>query len=313
MKSLVLLTALCAPLAIRAADVPTLTLVAEVKGFASPESVASDGTHYYVSNVGKELKPMDKDGDGFISRMDPKGGALELHFIDGLNAPKGLLVRDGTLYVCDVDVLLGFDLATKKKTLELSFAKDGVKFLNDVCAAPNGKLFVSATDKNTVYLADPKDKSAKAITFDTAPKGPNGLATMPYDGETILVVAEWGTDDKPNGSLRGYKLNATFTHGTLEPNDESFPIKNGFKDGLAIATADGQPAGFLHSDWVDFKPGGKVHLLSEGGYYDLKIPNGPVGGPADMSYDSKTSTLALPCMLDGRVLLLTLKLPAKES
>lgn len=309
MKPLILLTLLCAAPATLADEVPTLTLKAEVKGFASPESVASDGTHYYVSNVGKELKPMDKDGDGFISRMDTKGENLELHFIDGLNAPKGMLVRDGTLYVCDVDALLGFDLATRNKTLEISFAKDGVKFLNDVCAAPGGKLFVSATDKNALYLADPKEKSATVIRLDTAPKGPNGLATLPFDGKTILVVAEWGTDDKPNGSLRGYKLDDTLTQGTQEANDSDFPIKDGFLDGLAILEADGEPSGFLHTDWVDFVSGGKIYLLGESGYHDLKIPKGPVGGPADFHYDAKTSTLALPCMLDNRVLLLGLKLP----
>jgi sugar lactone lactonase YvrE len=309
MKPLVLFSVLCAPLAMRAAEAPTLTLKAERKGFASPESVASDGTHYYVSNVGKELKPMDKDGDGFISRMDANGDELDLHFIDGLNAPKGMLVSDGTLFVCDVDVLLGFDLATRKKTLELSFAKDGVQFLNDVCAAPDGRLFVSATDKNALYLADPKGKSAAPIQLDIAPKGPNGLATLDYDGATILVVAEWGDDDKPNGSLRGYKLDATFTKGTREANDEDFPVKSGFKDGLALVTADGKPVGFLHSDWVDFKSGGKVYLLCESGYHDLAIPKGPVGGPADLFYDSKASTLALPCMIDGRLLLLKLNLP----
>ena len=115
--------------------------------------------------------------------MDLKGENLELRFIDGLNAPKGLLVREGTLFVCDVDTLLAFDLATKKKSFELSFAKDGVKFLNDVCATPNDLLIVSATDQNKVYLVTPKDKSFTAIQLDKAPKGPNGLA--------FITVDEW--------------------------------------------------------------------------------------------------------------------------
>ena len=91
MKTIALLSTV---LTLHLAAAPSLKLLAEVKGCASPESVATDGSHYYVSNVGKELKPTDKDGDGFISRMDLKGENLELRFIDGLNAPKGLLVRE---------------------------------------------------------------------------------------------------------------------------------------------------------------------------------------------------------------------------
>lgn len=292
---------------------PKLTLLAEVKGFSSPESVASDGSHCYVSNVGKELKPTEKDGDGFISRMDPDGRNLELRFIDGLNAPKGLLVAGGTLYACDVDVLLGFNLATREKTLEISFAKDGVRFLNDVCAGPEGTLFVSATDKNAIYKVDPKGKSFTAIRFDAAPKGPNGLAFVTADEERYLLVAEWGADDKPNGSIRCYTLGESLLEGTEEEPDDDFPIKNGYQDGVAILTdKEGKPTGLLHSDWVDFKPGGKLFLTALEGvveYHSLAIPSGPVAGPADFLYDTKTSTIALPCMIDGRVLLLKLTVP----
>jgi len=292
---------------------PKLTLLAEVKGFSSPESVASDGSHCYISNVGKELKPTEKDGDGFISRMDSKGQNLELRFIDGLNAPKGLLVVGGTLYACDVDVLLGFNLATKEKTLEISFANDGVKFLNDVCAGPEGTLFVSATDKNAVYKVDPKGKSFTAIRFDAVPKGPNGLAFIGAEDERYLLVAEWGAENKPTGSIRCYNLDEALLEGTEDKPDEDFPIKNGFQDGVAILTGkDGEPTGLLHSDWVDFKPGGKLFLTTLAGeieHHSLTIPSGPVAGPADFLYDAKTSTIALPCMIDGRVLLLKLTAP----
>lgn len=160
---------------------PSLKLVSEVKGFSSPESAAWDGSHYLVSNVGKELKPTAKDGDGFISRMDAKGENLKLDFITGLNAPKGLLVIGNTLYVCDIDVLLGFDLESGKKNFEVSFAADGVTFLNDICAAGEGRAMVSATDKNMVYLVDLREKSATPLKFDHAPKGPNGLAFVVAD------------------------------------------------------------------------------------------------------------------------------------
>jgi hypothetical protein len=318
MRPPLFLATLLAPLALHAADEPKLSLLAEVKGFASPESVASDGSHYLVSNVGKELKPTEKDGDGFISRMDLKGQNLELRFIEGLNAPKGLLALGGTLYVCDVDVLLGFNLTTKEKTLEISFANNGVTFLNDVCAGPKGTLFVSATDKNAIYKVDLKEKSAKPIEFDKSPNGPNGLAFFEAeqsDKIQMVVVAEWGTDGKANGVIRAYRLDDELLLGTEDVPGDDFPIKPGLKDGLAFVVPDkssGVDSPFcLHSDWVAAKPGGKLLLLLMQGLrsFDLAIPSGPVAGPADFFYEPKTGTVALPCMLEGRVLLLSLKLP----
>ncbi len=315
MKTAALLFTLFALPQLMAAEAPTLTLIAEVKGFASPESVAWDGTHYYVSNVGKELKPMDKDGDGSISRMDAKGENLELKFIDKLNAPKGMLVAGKTLYVCDIDVLLGFDLASGEKTFEISFAKDGVQFLNDVCAAGAGKLLVSATDKNKVYVVDTEKKSATEIAFDKAPNGPNGLAFFKQDDDHCLLLVEWGRDNQPNGNLRGYLLDDTLLKGTLQESPEDFPVKNGYLDGLAtIYDAKGEPQCALYSDWVAFKPEGKVYWIGEGGsgkttQVALKIPMGPPGGPADFFFEPKGSVLVLPCMLEGRVLLLKAEWP----
>lgn len=295
---------------------PSLKLVSEVKGFSSPESAAWDGTHYFVSNVGKELKPTEKDGDGFISRMDAKGENLKLDFITGLNAPKGLLVVGNTLYACDIDMLLGFDLESGKKNFEISFAADGVKFLNDICAAGDGRAMVSATDKNMVYLVDLKEKSAKPLKFDHAPKGPNGLAFVVADvagqeqGDPYLLVAEWGAEGKPDGNLRLFGLDATLINAEEEEKPEDFPVKDGYLDGVTVIMEDGSPETLLYSDWVGFKPGGKLLLCNpedENSLSELEIPKGPVAGPADFLHDAGTGALVLPCMMDGRVLIMKLE------
>ena len=61
-------------------------------------------------------------------------------------------------------------------------------------------------------------------------------------------------------------------------------------------------------NWVSGKPEGKLFWSGETpeSVVSLDVPSGPVGGPADFYIDSKTSVLTLPCMLDGRVLLLKL-------
>ncbi len=313
------LLALLTTLQLMAGDNPSLDLIAEVKGFSHPESVAWDGSFYYVSDIGKEMKPTDKDGDGSIFRMDAKGEKLEADFITKLNAPKGLLVIKNTLYVCDIDTLLGFDLETKKKTFEVSFAKDGVTFLNDVCSAGDGKLFVSATDKNKIYLVDVVGKSAKEVTLDKAPNGPNGLVFWKEENDAYLVVVEWGGENKPNGIIKGYNLDETLLKGTYDAMPEDSRLKSGYLDGVALmSNTKGATTGLLYSDWVDFKPVGKLFCLSRGEsdqmqITSLDIPKGPPGGPADFFYDPKTSNIALPCMLEGRVLLLHLNSPKNSE
>jgi HEAT repeat protein len=311
MKHIPFFTALLSLQQIMAAEAPALKLVAEVKGFANPASVAWDGTYYYVSNVGKELNPSSKDGDGFISRMDANGANLQREFIFKLNAPKGLLVAGKTLYVCDIDVLMGFDLATRKKTLEISFAKDGVQLLNDVCAADEGKLLVSATDKNKIYLIDLPRKTYAEVKFDKGPIAPKGLAYANRDGERVICVAGWGTDNLPNGEIVFYTLDNSLLNVTRQRPPVAH-MKAGYLDGVALAFPSDKEFILLYSNWVDFKSAGKLCCLSKNRrnlVLSLPIPKGPVAGPADFLYGPETSIIALPCMMDGRVLLLELQLP----
>ena len=100
---------------------------------------------------------------------------------------------------------------------------------------------------------------------------------------------------------------------TYQEVPADFPVKSGLLDGMAIIYKDDKPLGLLYSDWVEIKPAGKLLLLEPRSVrrntpISLDIPHGPAGGPADFFYNPKDFVLALPCMLDGRVLLLELEL-----
>ena len=83
--------------------------------FADPESVPDDieSDLSLVSNVNGAV--MQKDGNGFISRVSPEGQVLALKWIDGadpklhLNAPKGMAISAGVLFVADLDRIRKFD------------------------------------------------------------------------------------------------------------------------------------------------------------------------------------------------------------
>jgi len=74
--------------------------------FRTPESVLYDAGKniLYVSNI--DGSPDTKDGNGFISTMGPAGNLIQLEWVTGLNAPKGMGVYQDLLYVTDIDELV---------------------------------------------------------------------------------------------------------------------------------------------------------------------------------------------------------------
>jgi hypothetical protein len=105
MRPVVVLAATITILSIAAASAAPRFLW-EVKGLAQPESVVEDPTTgvIYVSNINGAV--MQKDGNGFISRLTANGKMLERQWVKGLNAPTGLALHDRTLYAADVDQLI---------------------------------------------------------------------------------------------------------------------------------------------------------------------------------------------------------------
>jgi DNA-binding beta-propeller fold protein YncE len=61
----------------------------EASGFKQPESVVFDRAAgaIYVSNVNGD--PMQKDGNGFISKLGPDGKVVTIEWVKGLDSPTG--------------------------------------------------------------------------------------------------------------------------------------------------------------------------------------------------------------------------------
>ncbi|MCK5432236.1 MAG: hypothetical protein KAJ03_05795, partial [Gammaproteobacteria bacterium] len=87
-----------------------LELAWEMSGFNNPESVVyhESTDTLFVSSVNGS--PVEKDGNGYISKVLLDGTMLSRQWIIGLNAPKGLAIHDNTLYVSDIDTLLEIDI-----------------------------------------------------------------------------------------------------------------------------------------------------------------------------------------------------------
>jgi hypothetical protein len=108
---------------------------------------SADGAFLYVSNVAGEGDA--RDGNGFVARITPDGRMLEREWARGLDAPKGLGLVGGTLYVADVTRLVALDAATGAERAR--FEAPGAKFLNDVAVLADGTVLVSDSGTARIF------------------------------------------------------------------------------------------------------------------------------------------------------------------
>jgi hypothetical protein len=59
---------------------------------------------------------LEKDGNGYISRLTPDGKMASAKWVTGLNAPKGLRSAGSTLWVSDIDEIVAIDIGSGKIT-----------------------------------------------------------------------------------------------------------------------------------------------------------------------------------------------------
>lgn len=267
----------------------------EADGFNHPESVLVDGNRVAVSNVGKEPKPMDKDGDGYISLLNKKGEIINKNFITGLNAPKGMaFVRrgfGGTLYVADIDEVKGFDANSKKQVFSLVF--EGVNFLNDITKKDADTLYVSATDSGKIYEVNTKTKEYKVIAELV---GANGLV---YDDGRIYAVQLGSSAQNLFGG--GGKL--------VEIDPASGKVTELAKAGGILDGIQKVGDTIYFSDWVKFEKAGVIRTYNVKTKAEGELALDKIGGPADFWIDTKTNKLWIPKMLEGKVLSVDLKQP----
>jgi len=144
-----------------------------------PESVMYDGINnvLYVSNING--KPLEKNGKGFISLVSLDGKVLEKQWMTGFDAPKGMGIFKGMLFVSDIDRVYQIDISKKKITATV-IAWDAL-FLNDIAIDKQGTVYVSDMKTSKIYRLQDK-KINKWITLDYP--NANGMLMA---GDKVLV------------------------------------------------------------------------------------------------------------------------------
>lgn len=157
----------------------TLKLLWETEAkLTTCESVLHDDSEdvLYVANINGG--PDQKDGNGFISKVSMDGKITEEQWVKGMDAPKGMGLRDGKLYVTDIDRVHEID--TKSGKITKTYPVQGSKFLNDI-AVDNDKVYISDNRGGSVYVIE----DGKLSTFMDKLQGPNGLFS---DGGDLLMA-----------------------------------------------------------------------------------------------------------------------------
>lgn len=255
----------------------------EFDGFASPESIYGNKHGIFVSNVGKELLPLEKDNDGFISKLDSNGNIIEKKFISNLNAPKGMNSIDDILYVADIDTIKGFDLNNKKEVFNLPI-KNAV-FLNAIEILDNNTLLVSDTGTGIIHVIDiNNNKYDTFVKLDSKFGGPNGLLLDKNNNR--LIVVGYDPAGKSKGSVVAIDLNNKKQLAITKPL--------GALDGIVFA----KNGDMLVSDWGEDLKGVIYRIDKNGNVKTIKMDF--VKGPADMFSDGKN--LWIPKMAESKIL-----------
>ncbi|MFL0685917.1 MAG: ATP-binding protein [Algoriphagus aquaeductus] len=195
---------------------PTLTLLWETAdSLMTNESVLFDdatGT-IYVSNI-EGQDPLGKDGKGSIGIISKEGKIVNPAWVSGLNAPKGMAISNGKLYVTDIDEFVEIDIATAK--VSNKWKVEGAQFLNDV-AAHNGTVYF--TDMTTGKVHAYADGAISTISEGN--ESINGIAVA-TDGTIYGLDAsglkKWNAD----GTTTVLNTNVTGGDGLVILGDGNF-------------------------------------------------------------------------------------------
>jgi hypothetical protein len=237
--------------------------------FKVPESVLFDAENnvLYVSNIdGKD--PWAADGAGSIGKMDANGKSIVVDWVKGLQAPKGMGLYKGMLYVADLtDVVV---INTNSGVIEKRIAVPGAMGLNDISVDQYGILYVSDSKGKKVYRVE----NGQATLFLENLKGPNGVLAHLDD---FYVLDAGGM----------YRMNKDKTLSLITEGME------GGTDG--IENINGKE--FIISCWQ----GVLWHISSDGSKQQLLDTRAEKKNTADIGMDAKNKIIYVPTFWSNTV------------
>jgi len=229
---------------------------------------------WFVSNTGPP--PTGSTSSGWIARLDATDKRPDPYWLTGLNAPRGMAIAGGRLYVADQGEVVVIDM--EKRLVQTRHAIRKARLLHGVAADGEGNVYVSDTLANTIYRLPAGGTPERFLASDRL-EGPTGLAVQGSD----LLVAGWGVITDPAtlatrvlGRLQRVDLRTKAVRPIL-----AAPL--GHLDGLAV-----RDDGYLVTDRRD----GKLIWVSASGA--TRVVRGGLKGPGGIGVASRQRVVAVP-------------------
>lgn len=247
---------------------------------STPESVYYCKNHnvLFVSNINGN--PLEKDNNGFISTLTPEGNIVELKWVTGLNAPKGMAVYYDRLFVTDINRIAEIDIITK--SIVKFYIIKGSIFLNDIVIDKNGDIYISDMQAKSIY----KITGSKIERWINSEKiiNPNGLSIS----NGFLFV---GTSD------RILKIQLS------DKAISDYLLNTGSVDGLVYFGVDH----LIYSDWE-----GSIYFAGLGKESMKIIDTSALKiNAADIEFIEEKGIILVPTFFDNRIMAYKLKMSQK--
>ena len=244
--------------------------------FKVPESVCfcKKQNAIFVSNING--KPLEKNHNGFISKLTHDGSIIKLEWVKGLHAPKGMGVYKERLFVTDIDRIAEIDIKTEQ--IIRFYDVPDAKFLNDIVIDPSGIIYISDMQTNIIYQL--YNGVVKKWLSSNSVIGPNGLCI--WKGSLFI-----GTREK---IVKVNLLNKTLT---------DYILNTGSIDGLVCF----ENNHLIYSDWS-----GNVYLACLGEETEKLLDTTPLKiNAADIGFNYEKKIIYIPTFYDNRVMAYKIK------
>jgi len=254
--------------------------------FATPESCYWNAQQqvWYVSNVAPMSEDLTQpDGVGWISRIGSDGVVMDEQWVTGLDTPAGMRMLNGTLWVSNINEVVGIDTETGAVVDTASIP--GATLLNDP-AEDGESIYVTDTFGNAIYSFTPPDLSTGVTVTSMQLQGPNGLL---FDGGRLYIASLADFDPATMGPFLTFDLNTK----DIAP----FGALTGKLDGLEKDGEDFLVSDFSTARIFRVKPDGSFETA-----YDLKAEG--LVTIADHGIDPASGTLCIPDLQGNAVFLL---------
>lgn len=247
------------------------------EGLNTPESACYDPNSkiIYVSNI--VGNPDEKDGIGYISKLNDKGQFIVKEWVKGLNAPKGIGVTNNRLYVTDIDEVVEISLKTGQilKRYKSSVAHS----FNDIATDKEGVVYVSEMQKHVILTV--------------------GKDSLDVFAESEKIANVNGVCDFGNEIILGSKGNLI----AIDKKTKAIRIvteKTGYLDGIVLVGKNK----IMTSDWK-----GNVQLIIPGKSIEKILDTTPIKvNAADLGFIPSQNILLVPTFTNNKIIAYKLSL-----